>query len=97
MSTGQVQVAMGAVIAVEEHGDGASGGERKLMDGFLCRVEPTPLKDRWLFGYDDGNVELIGFAVEFERTDKDDNDWVVKRVDRVPQDDCPVVGDTRLE
>jgi len=96
MSPGDVQVAMGAVIAVEEHSDGGKGGQRKLMDGFLCRVEPTPLKDRWLFGYDEGDVELVGFAVEFERADKDD-DWVVKRVDRAPQDDCPVVGDTYLE
>lgn len=96
MSTGEVQVAMGAVIAVEEHPDGERGDQRKLMDGFLCRVNPTPLNDRWLFGYDEGNVELVGFAVEFERADKDD-DWTVKRVDRAPQDDCPVVGDTSLD
>jgi hypothetical protein len=97
MSTGEVQVAMGAVIAVEEHSDGEKGGQRKLMDGFLCKVNPTPLKDRWLFGYDDGNVELVGFVVEFERADKDDDDWTVKRIDRAPQDDCPVVGDTSLD
>ena len=96
MSPGDVQVAMGAVIAVEENPDGGKGGQRKLMDGFLCRVEPTPLKERWLFGYDEGNTELVGLAVEFERPDKDD-DWVVKRVDRAPQDDCPGVGDTDLE
>jgi hypothetical protein len=97
MSPGEVQVAMGTVIAVEEHPDGEKGGQRKLMDGFLCKVSATPLRDRWLFGYDEGNVELVGFAVEFERADKNDDDWVVKRVDRSPQDDCPVVGDTRLE
>ena len=96
MSPGDVQVAMGAVIAVEEHPDGGKGGQRKLMDGFLCRVDPTPLKDRWLFGYDEDNVELVGFAVEFQRADKDD-DWTVKRVDRGPQDDCPIVGDTALD
>jgi len=96
MSPGDVQVAMGAVIAVEENADGGKGGQRKLMDGFLCRVDPSPLRDRWLFGYDDSNVELVGFAVEFERADKDD-DWVVKRIDRAPQDDCPLVGDTYLD
>jgi hypothetical protein len=97
MSAAEVQTAMGAVIAVEEHPDGEKGSQRKLIEGFLCKIIRTPLKDRWLFGYDDGNVELIGFAVEFERTDQDDDDWVVARVDRAPQDSCPVVGDTRLD
>jgi hypothetical protein len=97
MSQGDVQVAMGAVIAVEEHADGEKGGQRKLMDGFLCKLNPAPLQERWLFGYDEGTVELVGFGVEFERTAPDDNEWVVKRVDRSPQDDCPIVGDTYLE
>ena len=67
------------------------------MDGFLCKLSPAPLKERWLFGYDEGNVLLVGFAVEFVRSDADDDDWTVKRVDRSPADDCPVVGDTHLE
>lgn len=95
MSPSEVQAAMGAVIAVEEGGDGR--GQRKLMDGFLCKVSPVPLKERWLFGYDEGNVQLVGFAIEFGRKNPDDDDWSVKRLDRVPQDDCPVVGDTHLD
>lgn len=97
MSPVEVQAALGAVIAVEETEAGNGGGQRKLMDGFLCKLSPAPLKERWLFGYDEGNVLLVGFAVEFVRSDADDDDWTVKRVDRSPADDCPVVGDTHLE
>lgn len=68
-----------------------------MMDGFLCKLSPVPLKERWLFGYDEGNVELVGFAVEFVRTDANDDDWIVRRVDKSPEDDCPVVGDTHLD
>ena len=97
MDPAEVQAALGAVIAVEE-GDGEIvGGRRKLMDGFLCKVAAGPLRDRWLFGYDEGNVQMVGFVVEFARPDADDDDWVVRRVDHVPGDDCPVVGDTYLE
>ena len=97
MDPGEVQAVLGEVIAVEEgDGDGA-GGRRKLMDGFLCRVNAGPLRERWLFGYDEGNVQMVGFAIEFVRPDADDDDWVVKRVDRAPSDDCPVIGDTHLE
>jgi hypothetical protein len=95
MSPSEVQAAMGAVIAVEENGDGHD--QKKLMDGFLCKVSPVPLKERWLFGYDEGNVQLVGFAIEFARKDQDDDDWSVKRLDRTPTDDCPVVGDTHLD
>lgn len=96
MSPGEVQAALGAVIAVEE-GEAGGGGQRKLMDGFLCRLNPTPLKERWLFGYDEGNVLVVGFAVEYTREDAEDDDWRVKRIDRAPGDDCPVVGDTHLD
>lgn len=97
MDPGEVQSVLGAVIAVEEgEGDGA-GGRRKLMDGFLCRVSGGPLRERWLFGYDEESVQLVGFAIEFVRKDEDDDAWIVKRVDRAPGGDCPVVGDTYLE
>ena len=88
---------MGAVIAVEEGPDGEKGGNRKLMDGFLCKVSGGPLRERWLFGYDEEGVVLVGFAVEFDRSDEDSENWVVRRVDRAPQDDCPIVGDTHLD
>jgi hypothetical protein len=97
MSAEEVQAVMGAVIAVEEGPEGEKNGHRKLMDGFLCKVSAGPLRERWLFGYDEGNVVLVGFAVELERSDEDSERWSVRRVDRAPQDDCPVVGDTRLE
>ena len=97
MSTAEVQGVLGAVIAVEEGPGGEGGQQRKLMDGFLCKISPMPLKERWLFGYDEGNVQLIGFAVEFERDDEEDEDWVVSRVDHSPEDDCPVIGDTHLD
>jgi hypothetical protein len=97
MSPAEVQAMLGAVIAVEEGGNGSNAGQRKLMDGFLCKVSPTPLRERWLFGYDEGNVLLVGFAVEFARSHADDDDWIVKRVDRSPGDDCPIVGDTYLD
>jgi hypothetical protein len=98
MSPGEVQAVLGAVIAVEEGPGGeGGGGQRKLMDGFLCKMNPMPLRERWLFGYDEGNVQLVGFVVEFERRDEDDDEWIVRRVDPSPEDDCPVVGDTHLE
>ncbi len=97
MSAAEVQAAMGAVIAVEEGPEGKTNGHRKLMDGFLCKVAAGPLRERWLFGYDEGNVVLVGFAVEFERSDEDSERWAVRRVDRAPEDDCPIVGDTHLE
>jgi hypothetical protein len=97
MSTAEVQGVLGAVIAVEEGPGGEGGQQRKLMDGFLCKISPMPLKERWLFGYDEGNVQLIGFAVEFERADEEDEDWVVSRVDHSPEGDCPVIGDTHLD
>ncbi|MCC6764767.1 MAG: hypothetical protein IT293_08900 [Deltaproteobacteria bacterium] len=96
MSPAEVQGSLGAVIVVEE-GEAGEGGQRKLMDGFVCRVNPGVLRERWLFGYDEGNVLLVGFAVEFMREDAKDDDWTVKRVDRSPTDDCPVVGDTYLD
>ena len=97
MPPGEVQSAMGAVIAVEEGPNGEGGAQRKLLEGFLCKLGPTPLTERWMFGYDEGNVLLVGFAVEFERADAHDDDWVVRRVDHSPEDDCPAGGDTYLD
>jgi hypothetical protein len=97
MVPGEVQSTLGAVIAVEERLEGEEGGQRKLMDGFLCKVSPIPLRERWMFGYDEGNVQLVGFAVEFERRDPGDDDWVVRRVDYSPEDDCPAGGDTHVD
>ena len=97
MSPAEVQAVLGAIIAVEEGPEGENGGQRKLMDGFLCKLSPVPLRERWLLGHDEGNVELVGFAVEFVRTDANDEDWIVRRVDKSPEDDCPVVGDTHLD
>ena len=82
-----VQSTLGAVTAVA--GGDAEAGEAIVMDGFLCSVDPDPLHRRWLFGYDDGGLVLIGFAVEFERSDPESDRWRLQRVDRTPSDDCP--------
>ena len=97
MSSQEVQSILGAVIAHEEGPDGKRGGERKVMDGFLCKMRPMPLKELWIFGFDEGNVQLVSFTVEFERQDADDDDWVAGGVDYSPEQDCPVGGETRLE
>jgi hypothetical protein len=97
MSPAEVQGAMGAVIAVEETDAGEEVGQRKLMDGFLCKLNPAALRERWLFGYDEGSVLLVGFGIEFLRPDADDDSWTVERIDRTPADDCPVIGDTHLD
>jgi hypothetical protein len=81
-----VEAALGAVTAVAGSED-VEGDSATVIDGFLCRVDVDPLRQRWLFGYDDGGVVLIGFAVEFEREDPDDK-WRLRRVDRTPSDDC---------
>jgi hypothetical protein len=48
-----------------------------------------------LFGYDEGGVVLIGFAIEFEREDAEDDEWVVRSVDMQPRDDCGDAGAAR--
>jgi hypothetical protein len=90
-SVAEVEVAMGAVVVREGRADEKDEGKlprEKLIDGFLCAMAPSALRKRWLFGYDEGGVELIGFAVEFERDDPEDEDWAVRRVDREPGDEC---------
>lgn len=95
MSVAEAEVAMGAMVVTErgENGDDESRRPRKkIIEGWLCRVDPSPLRRRWLFGYDEDGVELIGFAVEFGRDAPEDEDWVVRWVDREPKEDCPEGG-----
>jgi len=96
MSAAEVEVVLGAIVIAERHDeneDEAGLPRKKLIDGWLCTTDPSSQRQRWLFGYDDGGVELIGFAIEFERKKPDDEDWVVHGIDRDPEDDCPDVGD----
>jgi len=78
---------MGAIIAVPEQGEGGTG--TVVIDGLLCQVDPSARRRRWLFGYDDDGVVLVGFALEFQREDADDEEWLVTRIDESPEDDCP--------
>ena len=66
---------------------------RKFVDGYLCSTDPSSVRRRWLFGYDEGGVELVGFAIEFERDDPEKEKWIVRGVDKSPRDDCPEVAD----
>jgi len=91
MSVTAVEKVMGAFIAVEARGevdDEFRLPRRKLIEGFLCSVMPSALRNRWLFGYDEGGVEFVGFALEFERDDPEKGKWTLQRVDRKPNDDC---------
>lgn len=91
MSVASVEVAMGAFIAmqsVDEDENELQLSRRKLIEGFLCSSMPSGLRKRWLFGYDEGEVELIGFAIEFEREDTETEKWRLRRIDREPKDDC---------
>jgi hypothetical protein len=96
MSVTEAEVVLGATVIAERHDeneDEAGLPRKKLIDGLLCTTDPSSLRQRWLFGYDDGGVELIGFAIEFERKKPDDEDWVVRGFVRDPADDCPDAGD----
>ena len=96
MSAAEAEVALGATVVAErrdEKEDEDKLPRKKLIDGFLCSVEPSELRQRWLFGYDEGGVELVGFAVELERKKPDSDDWNVRGVDRSPADDCPDAGE----
>jgi len=96
MSIRQVESAMEAVVVIEGGGrDDKEVGlpRQKLIEGYLCSVTPSPLTQRWLFGFDEGGVELVGFAVELERSSPDDDDWEVRTVDRHPADDCTADAD----
>ena len=96
MSVAQVEVAMEAVVVTERRDPEADERDlprEKVIEGLLCTVDSSPLRRRWLFGYDEGGVELVGFGVEFERDDPGDDDWWVHHVDWEPQDDCPEGGE----
>jgi hypothetical protein len=94
MSPADVETAMQAIVVTEQHGEkDQEGPRRKFVDGLLCRRDPTPLRQRWLFGYDEGGVELVGFAIEFERDNPEKEKWTVRGIDRAPTDDCPEPGE----
>ena len=92
-SVDEVESALEAIVVAEQGTDPNSeetGPRAKLVEGFLCLVPQSPLRKRWLFGYDEGGVVLVGFAIDFEREDpEDDGDWTVRGVDMQPRDDCP--------
>ncbi len=89
MSIAEVEVAMRAMVVMEGEEDGEERPRKKIVEGWLCEVDPSPLRRRWLFGYDESGVELIGFSIEFGRSDPEDDDWEVRRVERDPRDGCP--------
>ena len=90
MTTADVEIAMEAIVVTETKGaKDDEGPRRKFVDGYLCSTDPSPLRRRWLFGYDEGGVELVGFAIEFERDNPEKENWIVRGVDTEPHDDCP--------
>lgn len=93
MAIADVEIAMDAVVVTETHGNEDEGPRRKFIDGVLCRRDPSALRQRWLFGYDEGGVELVGFAIEFQRDDPEREKWTVRTVDSTPHDDCPEPGE----
>jgi hypothetical protein len=93
MSLMDAEAAMGAVIAVEvrpgvDTKDQRQLPRRKIVEGLLCDVLPSAVRRRWIFGYDEGGVELVGFAIELTRERSDRDEWRVHRVDEAPDDDC---------
>lgn len=94
MSVDDVEIAMQAIVVTEQREDvDQEGPRRRFIDGLLCRRNPTPLSERWLFGYDEGGVELVGFAIEFARDNPEKDNWRVRTIDRAPADDCPDAGE----
>jgi hypothetical protein len=95
MSVAEVEETMDAIVAIEQR-EGADGEviERRqtVVEGLLCMVNPSARVRRWLFGYDQDRVILVGFAIEFEREDPEEEAWVVRRVDGAPADDCGGIG-----
>lgn len=94
MAAADVETAMQAIVVTERKGDKDDDGPRKkFIEGLLCRRNPTPLRQRWLFGYDADSVELVAFVIEFERDNPEKEKWTVRTVDRSPTDDCPEVDE----
>jgi len=93
MTVAEVESALQAMVVTEQRG-GAKEKEKdaprqKFIEGLLCRRSPSPLRQRWLFGFDEDGVELVGFVLEFQRDDPEKEKWVVRSIDRKPADDCP--------
>lgn len=93
MSAGEVEVAMEALVVAQQgdEDDGEESPRVKLVEGRICINALSALRSRWVFGYDEAGVELVGFAIEFERDDPEDDDWVVRRIDEEPDDECESV------
>jgi hypothetical protein len=90
MAPAEVERRMEAFVAVEER-EGADGKPYEhratVVEGLLCKRTVSETEERWLFGYDVDQVVLVGFAIELERADADD-EWRVRRVDTLPADEC---------
>jgi len=95
MNVDDVETAMGAIVFTQQQGDkpDKDAPRQKFVEGLLCRTNPTPLRQRWLFGFDEDGVELVGFVLEFQRDDPDKEKWTVRSIDRKPTDDCPGAED----
>ncbi len=91
MTVPEVETAMQAIVFTQQQGDKPEkdAPRQKLIEGLLCRRNPTPLSQRWLFGFDEDGVELVGFVLEFQRNDPESEKWIVRSIDRKPTDDCP--------
>jgi hypothetical protein len=89
MSIAEVEVAMRAMVVTEGEEEVEDRPRRKVIEGWLCELDPSPVRRRWLFGYDESGVELIGFGIEFTRRDPEDDDWEVRSIERDPRDGCP--------
>ena len=92
MTIAEAETTLEATVVTERRGDEKKDDEaprQKFIDGLLCRTNPSPLRQRWLFGYDEGGVELVGFVLELERDDPEKEKWTVRSIDRNPSDDCP--------
>jgi hypothetical protein len=94
MTPTDVEIAMETVVVTETKGAKEDEGpRRKFVDGYLCSTDPSAVRRRWLFGYDEGGVALVGFAIEFERDNPEKEKWIVRDVDRAPRDDCPEMAE----
>lgn len=91
MTVAEAETALQATVLTEQRGTEKEkdAPRQKFIDGLLCRRNPSPLRQRWLFGYDEDGVQLVGFVLEFQREDPEKEKWEVRSIDRKPADDCP--------